>query len=128
MRKGLYTEKNVWDKAAAIKIYRGGELLDPGVNYFVLMLDQLGLPTQYSCEGHPDGFYITFNASYEQALELKKIGYFSVEIEDEDYWSLRQHFRNKDAPREKVDGMRWATEAWEKLLGPLHLEDIVVSK
>jgi hypothetical protein len=128
MRKGIYTKKNVWDEAAAIKIYRGGELLDPGVNYFVLMLDQLGLPTHYSCEGHPDGFYVTFNASYEQALQLKRAGYFSIEIEGEDYWSMRQHFRHKDAPREKVDGMRWAAAAWDKAFGPLRFEDIVESQ
>jgi hypothetical protein len=127
MRKGLHTKKNVWDEAAAIKIYRGGELLDPGVNYFVLMLDQLGLPTHYSCEGHPDGFYVTFNASYEQALQLKSGGYFSVEIEGEDYWSMRQNFRHKDALREKVDGMRWAAAAWETKFGPLDFEKIVIS-
>lgn len=128
MAKGLYTKRNVWDEAASLEIFRGGELLDPGVNYFVLMLNQLGLPTHYSCEGHPAGFYVTFNASYEQALQLKSVGYFSVEIEGEHYWSIRQTSIPRESERQKVDGMRWAAAAWENKFGPLRFEDIVVSK
>lgn len=127
MRKGLHTKKNVWDDASELEIYRGGEKLDPGVNYFVLMLDQIGLPTHYSCEGHPGGFYITFNASYEQALAIKQVGYVSVEIEGEDYWSIRNHIDYTGSPRQKVDAMRWAAKAWESKFGPLDFEKIVTA-
>lgn len=127
MRKGLHTKKNVWDAAAEIKIYRSGELLDSGVNYFVLMLNQMGLPTSYSCEGHPNGFYVTFNAYYKEALAIRRVGYFSVEIEEKDYWSIRSHIDYAGTPREKIDAMRWAAAAWDERFGPLDFEKIVVS-
>jgi hypothetical protein len=127
MQKGLHTKKNVWDKAAALKIYRGGELIDRGVNYFVLMLDQMEMPTYYSCEGHPNDFYIIFKTTYEGALALKSAGYFTVEIERENYWSMRNHLNFRDAEREKVDAMRWAANAWEKQFGPLDFSQIAMS-
>lgn len=127
MRKGYHTKKNVWDQAAALEVYRGGEKLDPGVNYFVLMLDQMEMPTHYSCEGHPDGFYVTFNTTYEGALALHKAGYFSVEVERENYWSLRSHISFRNSEREKIDAMRWAAEAWEKHFGPLDFDEITLS-
>lgn len=124
MRKGLHTKKNVWDAAAEIEIYRGSEKLDPGVNFFILMLDQMGLATYFSCEGHPNGFYIAFSAPYGQALALSDAGYFTVEIEREDYWILRNSINYTGSPREKFDAMRWAAEAWEKRFGPLDFEKI----
>lgn len=127
MRKGIHTKKNVWDEAAAIKIYRGGELLEPGVNYFVLMLDQMGLPTYFSCEGHPNGFYIAFSAPYGQALAISDAGYFTVEIEREDYWILRNLTNYTGSHREKIDAMRWGAEVWEKRFGPLDFDKIVTS-
>lgn len=127
MGKGQYTKKNVLDQAADLEIYRGGEKLDPGVNYFVLMLAQMGLPTHYSCEGHPGGFYITFNASYEQALAIQEIGYASVEIEGNDYWSIRKHIDYKDTPRKRIDGFRWTAAACERAFGPLDFDNVTLS-
>jgi len=108
---------------AKLEAYRDGEKLDPGVNYFVFMLDQMGLRTLYSCEGHPGGFYVTFIAPYEKALEIKKAEFFSVEIEGENYWSIRRHSPLMDE-REVVDAMRWATDSWEKRLGPLDVDSV----
>lgn len=127
MNKGLHTKKNVWDEAAKLKIYRGGELIDPGVNYFVLMLDQIGLPTHFSCEGHPNEFYIAFSAPYGQALSISDAGYFTVEIEREDYWILRNTMNYTGSPREKIDAMRWGAKAWETKFGPLDFDKITVS-
>lgn len=123
--KGRHTKPNVWDDAAALEIWRGGEKLDPGANYFVLMLDQLGLPTTFSCEGHPEGFYVTFRASYEQALEISEAGYFSVEIEGGEYWSIRKH--TTLSPAKHADALRWAAKAWEERFGPLNLDAVVLS-
>ncbi len=125
MAKGYHTKKNVWDQAAELEVYRGGEKLDPGVNYFVLMFDQMEMPTHFSCEGHPDGFYITFNGSYEGAYAIKTAGYFSVEIEGEQYWSIRQHVNH--SPRQKVDALRWAADAWERAFGPLDFSQVELS-
>jgi len=126
MRKGLHTKKNVWDVAADLTVIRDGQKLEPGVNYFVLMLDQMEMPTRFSCEGHPNGFYITFNGSYRGALAIRQMGYFSVEIEGHNYWSMRSHINYMDTPREKVDAMRWAAEAWERGLGPLDLSQVML--
>lgn len=120
--RGRYTKRNAWDEAYDLKVYRGGEKLDPGVKFFVLMLDQLGLPTYFSCEGHPSGFYVTFRAPYEIALEIQRTGYFSVEIEGEDYWSIRQHYRGEN----KTDGLRWAADAWEKKFGRLDFDKVLL--
>lgn len=120
-KRGRYTKPSVWDRAAGLEVFRGGEKLDPGANYFVLMFDQMGLPTTFSCEGHPHGFYVTFVAPYAKALKIANVGYFSVGIERSsggDYWSLRQHAPTK-SERQLVDGFRWAADAWEKALGPL---------
>jgi hypothetical protein len=125
--KGRHTKPNVWDDAAALEIWRGGEKLDPGVNYFVLMLDQMELPTTYSCEGHPDGFYVAFKASYGRALEIKQAGFFSVEIEDEGYWSIRRRAPFRDATRERIDAFRWAAQAWEERFGPLDWDAVILS-
>lgn len=121
--RGYYTKQNVWDKARALKFWRGGEKIDPGVNYFVAMLNQMGLPTAFSCEGHPDGFYVTFDASYKAALKIKNCGFFGVEIEHESHWSIRLN-REEKSERRHIDCLRWAAEAWEKKLGPLVFQDI----
>lgn len=137
--RGLHTKPNVWDAARKLNLWRtspveGGkgklEELDPGVNYFVLMLNQMGFPTHFSCEGHPDGFYITFGAPYEAALRISEVGYFNVEIEGEDYWSLRKHpldLAGGDPARTHIDGLRWAAKAWEDRLGPLDFESVELS-
>jgi hypothetical protein len=125
MRKGKHTKRNVWDDAAELEIWRGGEKLDPGVNYFVLMLDQMELPTAYSCEGHPGGFYVTFNGSYEQALAIKQAGFFAVEIEDDLYWSIRK--QTVQSPSDRVDALRWAAQAWEERFGPLDWDAVKLS-
>lgn len=124
--KGRHTRPTVWDDAAELQVLRGGETLDPGVNYFVLMLNQMGLDTEFSCEGHPDGFYVTFSAPYNMALDIQKAGYFTVEIEGKNYWSIRRNMPSKDEEAERVDAMRWAAEAWEKRFGPLDLEAAVL--
>lgn len=66
-----------------------------------------------------------FQASYEEALEIKKAGYFTVEIEGEDYWSIRIHMDH--GPAEHVDALRWAAQAWEKSFGPLDFEKVTLS-
>lgn len=143
--KGHYTTPNVWDKAAALSVWRIDPLsgepveLDPGVNYFVLMLDQMGLTTFFSCEGHPGDFYITFEGPYEAALAIHDAGHFNVEVEKrQNYWSLRKHLRydidpttgrklsKQEADKSRVDGFRWAAKAWEEKLGPLDFEAAVL--
>lgn len=120
-----------WDKAAATPLLRPSiqdgalEALDPGVNFFVLALEALGAKPKFSCEGHPGGFYVAFDAPYELALAIKSAGFFTVEIEGNGYWSIRKCFgeiidgRFTQAKKAKAladaqEGLRWAAEAWLK--------------
>lgn len=142
---GHRSKPNVWDKAAALSVRRidplSGEsvLIDPGVNYFVLMLNQLGYRTLFSCEGHPESFYISFVAPYEAALRIADAGYFSVEISPPkwhggigDHWDIRLHPleipRGSSPEKSKVDRLRGAANSWETTLGPLNFDSIVLEE
>jgi len=126
-RAGRHTKPGIWDRAARLKLSRGSsEKLDPGANYFVAMLEQMGLKTFFSCEGHPNGFYVTFAAPYPKALKIKSAGFFSVEIAGKGHWSIR--IDRRESERGHVDCLRWAAEAWEKRLGPLDFDKIVPSR
>ena len=113
--KGKHTKPNIWDQFRNPPLIRGGAVLDPGVNFFVRSLEMMGMRTHFSCEGHPNGFYITFSARYSKALRIREAGYFSIEIERQNYWSMR--INTDDNERGHVDGLRWAAEAWAKRFG-----------
>lgn len=124
--------KNVWDVACTLVvertspcgIYRGP--IDRGVNYFVLMLEQLGATPHYSCEGHPNNFYVLFAAPLSVAEQIVECGYLTVELEAAGLWSIRT--RNFESDAERISVLRWAAEAWEKTLGPLQALNAVKKK
>lgn len=97
-------------------IYTGA--IDVGANYFVLMLEQLGAKTLYSCEGHPNNFYVMFEAPYDIALAVASYGYFLVEVEDRDQWSLRM--RAVESNEERCQILTYAANAWTKAFGPIY--------
>lgn len=113
-----------WDRARKLAIRRSdpigiyNEEIDPGVNYFVLMLEQLGATTEYSCEGHPNGFYVVFNAPLSLALDIRACGFFSVELEGKSLWSIRVNRIMRDET-DRTTLLRLAAIQWEKRLGPL---------
>ena len=51
--------KSPWDIAAKQPLARGNAIydepsrLDPGVRFFVRMLEKFGCKTEWTCEGHP---------------------------------------------------------------------------
>lgn len=118
---------HAWDKAAATVLQRRSgtkcdlENIDPGVNFFVLALEALGAKPKYSCEGHPRSFYICFQADYELALEIRSAGYFTVEAEGRDYWSIRkmagEYMQNPYTLADRDQTLRWATDAWLSKFG-----------
>jgi hypothetical protein len=114
---------HVWDQACELVVERTSPCgtysgpIDPGVNYFVLALEQLGASPRYSCEGHPGGFYVLFEAPLALALRILNCGYFTVELEGKNLWSIRM--RVPDTDDERVQLLRWAADAWTKYLGPL---------
>ena len=116
-----------WDRAAACVLTRLDERfgrqepIDVGVNFFVLALEALGARPRFSCEGHPTGFYVAFEAPYELALEISKAGFFSVEISGPNYWAIRK--RNTESMEKpyteakKAETLRWAADAWVRTFG-----------
>ena len=118
-----------WRDACKLKVYRGGPWpnadgsigdgsLEPGVNFFVLMLEKLGCKTYFSCEGHPCSFYVAFSAPYKTALKIQECGYFSVEVQGKNYWAMRlgPHIHTEKDRREVLAS---AAEAWTKAFGPI---------
>lgn len=112
-----------WDRAAGLSLTRGSpfgvlEPIDPGVNFFVLALESLGAKPKFSCEGHPSGFYVAFQAPYELAAKIKTAGFFTVEIEGDGYWSIRKRLSERVnlssaySEGDKARTLRWATQAW----------------
>ncbi len=112
----------IWERAWWLRLVRFDPMgyehtLEPGVNFFVLALDQLGAQTSWSCEGHPHGFYVAFHATYKLARTIQSWGYFTVEIEGANYWSLRFNAPSEQAHPNKKDldqTLNWAANAWVK--------------
>ena len=117
----------VWDAACKLKIIRkpphptfyAEERIDPGVNYFVLMLEQLGAVPYFSCEGHPNGFYVLFTAPACLVERLHMCGFFTIEFEGRNRWSIRTRRLDDDTERKQL--LRRAANSWEQHLGPLDL-------
>lgn len=118
--------KKLFEAAKQISVCRGDPIgiypkedLEPGVKYFVLMLEQLDATTFFSCEGHPDGFYVVFTAPYSIALAVQACGFFNVEISDVNTWRLALGNYRKWTEQEKEDTLILAVQSWEQSFGPL---------
>jgi hypothetical protein len=115
-----------WDRARRRKIKRRGnnssqwpeQVIDRGANYFVLQLERLGARTLFSCEGHHQDFYITFESPYVVAWRVQQAGYFTVEISNISRWVMRANYTVKSL-RDRNETLRMAANAWEKAFGPL---------
>lgn len=128
---------HIWDQTCLLVVERSSPCgiyvgpIDKGVNYFVLMLEQLGARPSYSCEGHPNGFYVSFKAATKVAERIANCGYLCVELERNKTWILRTKERHCTtcgfkSNEERVRLLKWAAEAWEKHLGPLILSPQMV--
>jgi hypothetical protein len=113
--------QNPWRRAQKFAVIRQspcgiytGEI-EPGVNFFVLALEHLGAIPHYSCEGHPTGFYVMFQASYVLAQKIQACGYFRVEIEGKNYWSIRM--RECVTETDRVAILTGAAKRWAEVLG-----------
>lgn len=118
------TSFGLWDEYRMRAVVRYDEFgqrcdLDQGVNYFVLMLEQLGAVTHFSCEGHPSfnqpgSFYVLFTAPMSLALKLQACGFFSVELEGKNRWSIRRTFADSI---QKEGCLRFAALQWRDHFG-----------
>ena len=124
------TAAKPWDAARKLKIvrhdYQPDEVIDPGVNFFVLTLEAIGAKPKYSCEGHPNGFYVLFKTSPTIAMAIGRAGYFSVELEarfGQDWWSVRVN-RSFADEREKRHTLRAAARAWQAVFWRDDIADV----
>src|SRR6516162_7898331 len=121
-----------WRAAMKLPVIRGNHMakpedLEPGVKYFVLMLEQLGCMTHFSCEGHPHHFYIVFSGPFRTAQRIADVGYLDVRL-----WRRRPLLRHlwERAPRnlfslerdhasksDKAEALSHAAIAWTKAFG-----------
>lgn len=115
----LATCRDPWRKAFEFPVEREAPAypladLENGVKFFVLTLEErFGVTTNYSCEGHPNGFYVAFTATYEEACRIKSAGFFSVEIEKGALdWSMRLGPQLDEADKAKT--LTWAAQAWQR--------------
>jgi hypothetical protein len=120
--------KLTWLSAARRKLHRRSpcglydEIIDAGVNFFVVALEKLGATTMYSCEGHPSGFYIMFEAPMCVAVKIRKAGYFTVELEGLNLWSIRLPHVDMEYDRRII--LNGAARSWTRHFGPFYPEDV----
>lgn len=124
----LANSERPWDDAKKFQLVRydyrsEGEVIDPGVNFFVLALEHLGARPEYSCEGHPQGFYIAFHASHDLVRRIDGIDdFFRVEVSSRggyrpNFWAIRAPY-GYNTERGKRYHLRKIAKLWQKeLLG-----------
>ena len=124
-------DPNPWEAARALQVIRGNSTLpprpiDPGVNFFVLMLEQLGARTIDTCEGHPDGFYIVFCGPYELARRIARLDNFDVKLQEDNWFHLSLDFAYRRdggiatwTDERRVAWLAGAAEDWTREFGPL---------
>jgi hypothetical protein len=120
-----------WDAARLVPVVRGCHMyepapLEPGVRFFVLMLERLGCTTLFSCEGHPDGFYVSFQGPPEVARAVEACGFLTVSLHGAGYrlsldWGELHARRTGVAwtARRRNRSLRLAASALVDRLGPL---------
>ncbi len=123
---------DVWTRCCDLKVrrkdVRSKKLcsLDRGVNFFVLMLEQLGCKTRYSCEGHPSSFYIIFAGAPSVAARIAECSYtiFRVEVEGEvNLFSIRLRADRVDFPEKRRQRLLvLAARKWQRHFGSLKLK------
>lgn len=119
-----------WEEARQLRLFRDGEEIEPGVIFFILMLEKLYCRTIYSCESHSEKkmrkFYIMFQGTYEMAHDISSLLYrraFRVYIPSTKYsketWVLERIFSKED-DREK--DINWAANQLVKQYGEIDFD------
>ncbi len=96
--------------------------MEPGVKFFILMLEQLGCRTEWSCEGHPGGFDIVFYGPERVARAIEALGTFSVSL-FRGGWLLTldraERYSKPWTVRRRNRHMRLNAALWVEQFGPL---------
>jgi hypothetical protein len=107
-----------WDRSAEKPLFRKHTItgerieLERGVNFFVLALEAAGAQVQYTCEGHPEGFGITFRASYALASRIASAGFFGVRLLRDGRWRIELN----EAGYTLQTGLAWTISARNEVL------------
>ena len=113
---------SLWAKACKRQIYRTDlfgkrHLMEPGVVFFIEWIEKLGGTTSFSCEGHPRGFYIAFNGSYQLACRIAACGFLSVEVWADGQWRLaigsEMHVAGAWTDENRRRVLSWAADSWQ---------------
>lgn len=83
--------------------------LDGGVVFFVGAILAMGGKTMFSCEGHPNGFYIKFNGNTDLADKIRSAGFFNVSSCGTNQWEIT--LLSED---DKLGQLRQAASDWTK--------------
>ena len=133
-RKPRPRRLNPWDAAKDLPVVRGNWIyppgpLEPGVKFFVLMLEQIGCRPEFSCEGHPRGFYIVFHGPHPTARAIADCGFFAVSLVSGQTDGYRIDLQGNESGRisagdpwdEKARDfcLRHVAAAWVERFGPL---------
>ncbi len=106
---------NPWLAGCDYQLIRDKHSLEPGVNFFVLVLEYFDAKTVFSCEGHPKGFYIYFQCPYKTALIVNALKFFTLELTDKDKWRITMNEEgleaNEDREFTEEDRVRWLSNA-----------------
>jgi len=139
-----------WDKARKLKLTRYSpernpkfcvsESIDPEINYFILMIEQLGGKPVWSCSGHNEvdsEFYIVFEYSGEQGMELARQLSILMDVEvidKKDQYRLA-HKYNMDCDDDGLDfemvrnkSLKELGELWERFFGSLDFDEVVLDQ
>jgi hypothetical protein len=142
-----------WDKASVLKLTRHspmrnpkfcvGEVVDPEMNFFILMLEQLDIETQWSCAGHDINdaqLYMVFAYPGMEGLEfarqlsnLVKVDVLDGQDKYRIFYSYLDCFEKyddiKDVTQEEFESirnnaLRDLANIWESYFGPLDFENV----
>ena len=115
-----------WDRLAAQVLFRASPSgafpfgpLERGVNFFVAALESFGATTSFSCEGHPDFFYVSARMPHALARRIAGAGFLDVRIDatgGDDSWRLAFNLspESDEAHRRRL---RWTAAAWVNTFG-----------
>ncbi len=77
--------QSAWDASCRKRLVRKDVfghscVIEPGAVWFIEWLESRGAETIFSCEGHPEGFHVTFRAAYSLAHAIAAAPKAVVEI------------------------------------------------
>lgn len=125
----------IYEKCCRLKLHRYDWVkgqpvnIESGMNFFILMIEQLGGRTMFSCEGHKNGSqpYLAFYGPLSLATAIAQTDSFVVEVQNQiNYFALRPYlWISKKETMSQF--LRRAARAWGKMFGSPDLTKLAVN-